>query len=61
MKAYLITTAVLFGALTLVHVWRVIEEGATLLTSPWWILITLAAAVLCVWACRLLRLANRPS
>jgi hypothetical protein len=59
MKAYLITTGSLFGLLTVVHVWRVIEEGPNLAKDPWYILITVAAAALCLWAWRLLRLAAR--
>ena len=60
MKAYLMTTCLLFGLLTVVHVWRVIEEGAQLATDPWYILITLAAAAFCLWALRLLRVSRRP-
>jgi hypothetical protein len=59
MKAYVITTGSLFALLTVLHVWRVIEEGPHLATNPWWVLITLAAAALAVWAWRLLRLAPR--
>jgi hypothetical protein len=59
MKAYLITTGSLFGLLTVLHVWRIIEEGSHLATNPWWVLITIAAAALSVWAWRLLRLAPR--
>ncbi len=60
MKAYLITTGSVFGLLTLVHVWRIIEEGPQLVRNPWWMLITIAAAALSVWAWRLLRVAARP-
>ena len=59
MKAYLVTTGSLFGVLTVLHVWRIIEEGPQLARNPWWILITIAAAALAVWAWRLLRLAAR--
>jgi hypothetical protein len=59
MKAYVMTTGVLFGLLTVAHLWRVFEEGAHLATDPWYVLITLAAATLCLWACRLLRLSTR--
>ncbi len=59
MKAYLITTGSLFALLTVAHIWRLIEEGRQLLANPWWTLITLAAAVLAVWAWRLLRVAAR--
>jgi hypothetical protein len=54
MKAYVMTTGVVFGLLTLAHIWRVIEEGPHLATEPWYVLITLAAAALCLWAGRLL-------
>jgi len=59
MKAYVMTTGILFGLLTVVHVWRALEEGPHLATDPWFILITLLAAAFCVWACRLLRLSTR--
>jgi len=55
MKAYLITTGTLFGLLTIVHLWRVIEEWPHLGTDPWFLIITLVAAALCVWAWRLFR------
>jgi hypothetical protein len=54
MKAYVMTTGAVFGLLTLAHIWRVIEEGPHLATQPFWVLITVAAAVLCLWAVRLL-------
>jgi hypothetical protein len=59
MKAYVMTTGALFGLLTLVHLWRIIVEGRQLATDPFYILITLAAAGLCLWALRLLRLSTR--
>ena len=59
MKAYLITTGALFGLLTFAHVWRVIVER-NLATDPWYIVITLVAAALSIWAFRLLRVAARP-
>ena len=54
MRAYVITTGAVFGLLTLAHVWRVIEEGPHLMTEIPWVLITVAAAALFLWACRLL-------
>jgi len=54
MKAYIITTGMVFGLLTLAHIWRVIEEGSHLATEPWFVFITVAAAALCLWAGRLL-------
>lgn len=54
MKAYVMITGAVFGLLTLAHIWRVIEEEPHLATDPWYVLITVAAATLCLWACRLL-------
>jgi hypothetical protein len=59
MKSYVMTTGVLFGLLTVVHLWRVVEEGPRLATDPWYVLITFAATALCFWAWRLLRLSRR--
>jgi hypothetical protein len=59
MKAYLMTTGSVFGLIVLAHVWRVIAEGPHLVTDPWYILLTAAAAALCVWAWCLLRLLPR--
>jgi hypothetical protein len=55
MKTYVMTTGVLFGLLTLAHLWRVIEEGTHLATDPWYVLVTLITAVMCVWAWRVLK------
>ena len=59
MKAYIITTGAVFGLLTLAHIWRVFAEEPHLATDPWFILITVAAAALCVWAWRLVRRSSR--
>jgi len=59
MKAYVATSGSLFGLLALVHVWRVAEEGRGPATNPWFVAITIAAAGLCAWACRLLWLSRR--
>ena len=58
MKAYVITTGVVFALITLAHILRVISEGPRLLTEPLWVLLTLATAGLSLWAWRLLRLTN---
>jgi len=55
MKAYIITTGILFGLITVAHLWRIIEEWPHLMKEPWYLLITVAAAALCLWAWRLLR------
>jgi hypothetical protein len=53
-------TGLVFGLLTVAHVWRMLVE-TDMARNPWYILITLAAAALCLWACRLLWRAGRPS
>ena len=55
MKAYVMTTGALFGLLVLVHLWRIVEEGPGPAKDPWFILITVAAAALALWAWRVLR------
>jgi uncharacterized membrane protein len=59
MKAYVITTGVIFGLLTVAHIWRVIEEGSRLAKDPWYVLLTVLTAVLCLWALLLLRRSPR--
>ena len=55
MKAYLLTTGVLFGLIAIAHILRMIVEWPRLATDPWYLLLTLLAAALCVWAWRLFR------
>jgi len=59
MKAYVLTTGAVFGLLVVAHIWRVVEEGPALAKEPSYIAITLAAAALCLWAWRLLRVMSR--
>jgi hypothetical protein len=59
MRAYVMTTGAVFGLITLAHVLRIIAEGPHLLTDPWYVLLTIAAATLCLWAVRLFRLTTR--
>jgi hypothetical protein len=59
MKTYVITTGTVFGLLTVAHIWRAIVEGPQLATDPSFVVITIAAGALCVWAWRLLRLSSR--
>jgi len=54
MKTYVMITGAIFGLLTVVHIWRAIAEETHLATDPWYVLITLASAALCIWALRLL-------
>jgi hypothetical protein len=53
-KAYLVTTGLLFGTVAVLHIWRVIVEPH-LASHAWYLLLTLLAAALAVWAWRLFR------
>lgn len=55
MKAYVITTGVVFGLIVLAHVWRAAVEGPALAKDPAYILFTAAAAALSLWAWRVLK------
>ena len=55
MKAYLLTTGVIFGAITVAHVLRILGESRALAADPWYMLLTILSASLCVWAWRLFR------
>ena len=59
MKAYVTTTGTVFGLITLAHILRIIAEGRHLMTDPWFVLLTIAAGTLCIWALRLLRPTTR--
>jgi hypothetical protein len=58
MKRYVITTGVVFGLLVVVHIWRVVEEGPAVAKDPLYIVIAIAAAAVCLWAWRLLKLSR---
>ena len=55
MKVYVMTTGVIFGLVTLVHLWRAVVEGASLASQPGFVLATVVAAAFTVWAWRVLR------
>jgi len=59
MKAYVMTTGVIFGLLTLAHLVRMIVEGRHVATDPFFVLLTFASASLCFWAWRLVRHSTR--
>ena len=54
MKAYVMTTGAIFALIVLAHVWRVISESRSLATDPFFLSLTAAAALLSIWAGRLL-------
>jgi hypothetical protein len=62
-KAYLLTTGILFGLLAVAHLLRTIAEWSRLAADPWFLLegpgIGVVAAALCFWAWRLLWLSAR--
>lgn len=60
MKAYIVTTGVVFAALVVAHVARLVAEGFHLLTEPFFVLMTVAAAVLAGWAVRLMSRSRTP-
>jgi hypothetical protein len=52
MKAYVVTTGVIFALLVVSHIWRISVESH-LATDPFFILTTIIAALLTIWAGRL--------
>jgi hypothetical protein len=54
MRAYLITSGAIFGLVVLLHAARVAFEGLHVLRDPYFVISSLAATGLCLWACRLL-------
>jgi hypothetical protein len=59
-KAYLVTTGVVFTLVTAAHIARIFAEGARLAREPFFVLLTLLAAGLAVWAGWLLKRSWRP-
>jgi hypothetical protein len=55
MKAYVITTGVVFGLLTVAHILRMFTEDRAMATDPIYLAITAATAALCGWAFYVLR------
>jgi hypothetical protein len=58
-KTYVAATGVIFGLVTLAHLWRMAVERQ-LGTQPWYILITIVTGALSFWAWHLLRKTGRP-
>jgi hypothetical protein len=59
MKFYLALTAIVFGLLAVLHLWRMVAESANLAKDPWFLIITVISAALCFWAVRLLMAERR--
>ena len=60
MKAYIITTGVIFGLITAAHVARIAAEGSRLATEPLFAALTVLSGTLCAWAFVLARRLTRP-
>lgn len=58
MKTYVISTGAIFALLTLAHLWRMTVERH-LASDPWYLLITVATALLSFWAWRVARVTVR--
>lgn len=54
MRFYIALTAIVFGLLTVMHVWRMVAESASLARDPFFLVITVISAALCAWAVRLI-------
>ncbi len=50
MRAFLAIVGVIFGLITVAHVWRIVFENAKLATDPIFILLTIVSAALSAWA-----------
>lgn len=59
MKAYVVTAGTVFGLITLAHIWRFFAENPRMAPNPWFLLITVVAAALSIWAWRLVWLSSR--
>lgn len=59
MRPYLVLTAIVFGLLTVMHIWRMLAESTSLAKDPWFLLITVISFGLCLWAVRLLLVSRR--
>ena len=53
MKAYLLTTGILFALIVVAHILRAAQEGAHVIHNPWFLALTLVAGGLSAWAWRL--------
>ena len=54
MRLYVIAAGVVFGLITLVHLWRIAVEP-DVVSDPWFVLLTLTAAALSFLAWRVTR------
>ena len=55
MRVYIAVTGLAFAVIVVIHIARVAAEGTGLLSNPFFVLPTLAAAGLALWAAWLLK------
>jgi hypothetical protein len=55
MRAYLMTSGLIFLALTLAHAARMLAEGTTILKEPVFLTTTVLSVIMTVWAFRVSR------
>jgi hypothetical protein len=55
MRAYVVTTGVIFGLIVVVHIWRLFIENFAPLTDPAFVVLTALAVGLCAWSAYLVR------
>jgi NO-binding membrane sensor protein with MHYT domain len=49
-KIYLISTGVIFGLITALHIWKAVAEGPQTAKNPFFILLTALTCGLSIWA-----------
>jgi hypothetical protein len=59
MKAYVLTSGLIFGLLAVAHVLRIVLENRHLASEPFFVLVTLACAALALWAAFVIRPAKQ--
>jgi hypothetical protein len=59
MRPYLLVTSIVFGLVTIAHIWRMVGESAALAKDPWFVALTVVAACLSIWSAVLFRRAQR--
>ena len=59
MKTYVLVTGIIFGLITIAHVWRMFVEPH-LAREPWFLLLTAASAALSLLAWRVSRRQSAP-
>lgn len=55
MRIYVLITGLIYGIITVLHAWRVIQEGTGKLHDPWFLGFTILSVVMALWAWLILR------